>query len=131
MTRGYKKRRLATKAKFRQSEESRTVREGVTYKSGVDLETTPTETQANSIPPPPTVDHSASRIFFDLETTGLGRDADIVQISAVCKDKVYNRYVLPNKNISSGASAATGITYDRLNGVLLHKGQPVPAVTQH
>ena len=59
------------------------------------------------------------------------RDADIVQIPALYKQKVFDQYVLPNKNISSSANAVTGITYNRSNGTLLHKGQPVPAVTQH
>ena len=68
-------------------------------------------------------------MFFDLETTGLGRDADITQLSAVCLNKQYNQYVLPNKPINSGASAVTGITFH--NGILHHNRVPVDAVTPH
>ena len=64
---------------------------------------------------------------FLLETTGLERDADIVQLSAVCKDQVFNQYVMPSKPINSKASAVTGIIVQ--DETLFHYGVPVEAVT--
>ncbi|KAG7521845.1 DNA polymerase III PolC-type-like [Solea senegalensis] len=50
-------------------------------------------------------------VFFDLETTGLNTHmCDIIQLSAVCGDQVFNVYVLPDSEISVGASKITGFT---------------------
>jgi len=46
-------------------------------------------------------------VYFDLETTRLSNDADILQIAAVCNNKVFNVYVKSSKQISTGANKAT------------------------
>ncbi|KAL1487723.1 hypothetical protein ABEB36_015630 [Hypothenemus hampei] len=50
--------------------------------------------------------YSAGKIVvFDLETTSLAVNAEIVQIGAICDDKIFNIYIQPTKQISSSASA--------------------------
>ncbi len=51
-------------------------------------------------------------IFFDTETTGLGRDAEIVEITVLDSDKqvIFDSYVKPVKDIGKEASAINGIT---------------------
>ena len=46
-----------------------------------------------------------THIFFDLETTGLGKDCDIVQIATVHENgKTFNRYIIPEADIGEGAT---------------------------
>lgn len=66
-------------------------------------------------------------IVFDLETTGLGRTSDILQIACVCRTESFNVYMKPTCcNISISASEATGLTY--IGGVLKHKGKAVESL---
>ncbi|XP_051545762.1 uncharacterized protein plex9.1 [Myxocyprinus asiaticus] len=52
-------------------------------------------------------------VFFDLETTGLDTSAcDIVQLSAVSRDKTFNAYIVPRCSMTYGASKITGLTVD-------------------
>ncbi|XP_048829193.1 DNA polymerase III PolC-type-like [Brienomyrus brachyistius] len=63
-------------------------------------------------------------VFFDLETTGLDvSQCDIVQLSAVCGDRTFNKYVIPSHSITAGASRVTGFTVE--GDRLLQHGQPV------
>ena len=50
-------------------------------------------------------------------------------LSAVCADQSFDKYVLPRKLISAGASAVTGIT--SRDGVLYHNAKPVAAFSLH
>ncbi|XP_048411735.1 maternal protein exuperantia-1-like [Stegostoma tigrinum] len=61
-------------------------------------------------------------VFFDLETTGLEKCCDIVQLSAVCSGKIFNRYILPSKSMSAGATNVTGIQV--MDGILYLRGEP-------
>ncbi|XP_026996740.2 uncharacterized protein trex3 [Tachysurus fulvidraco] len=66
-------------------------------------------------------------LFFDLETTGLNtHECDIVQLSAMSGEKIFNVYMLPRCPIDYGASKVTGLT---TNGktLFLH-GQPMPTL---
>jgi len=45
-------------------------------------------------------------VYFEM--TRLSNDADILQIAAVCNNKVFNVYVKSSKQISTDASKATG-----------------------
>ncbi|XP_069485541.1 uncharacterized protein [Ambystoma mexicanum] len=59
-------------------------------------------------------------VFFDLETTSLAKDCEIVQLAAICGEKTFDRYILPVRGISAGASRVTGLTVSK--GVLrLHQ----------
>jgi len=86
------------------------VREGPTYKPAIDLEAQPTTATIATVPGPISLTGKEPIVFLDLETTGLGPDADICQLAAVCGDKSFDLYTMPIKPISSGASAVTGLT---------------------
>ncbi|XP_073328511.1 DNA polymerase III subunit epsilon-like [Pagrus major] len=66
-------------------------------------------------------------VFFDLETTGLDTDVcDLIQLSAICGNRVFNAYTLPRRPITRSASEVTGCTvYD---GNLFVRGTPVHTV---
>lgn len=49
-------------------------------------------------------------VYFDLETSGLDKKCDILQIAAKCDDMSFSVYVTPNKAINSSASKVTGLT---------------------
>ena len=77
----FKKRRVELKKKSSSATASSETREGVTYESGVLSQTSniPND-RLESIPPPPDQLHQVplppgdySRVYFDLETTGLGQ----------------------------------------------------------
>ncbi|XP_044048665.1 uncharacterized protein LOC122874627 [Siniperca chuatsi] len=56
-------------------------------------------------------------VFFDLETTGLDTAVcDIIQMSAICGERVFNVYTLPRRALTDSARKVTGFTvqYDTL-----------------
>ncbi|KAM7002573.1 DNA polymerase III PolC-type-like [Tautogolabrus adspersus] len=66
-------------------------------------------------------------VFFDLETTGLDTTVcDIIQLSAVCGEKVFNVYTVPRQELTESARRVTGFTVS--DGVLFLKGQPVSTI---
>ncbi|XP_068216108.1 DNA polymerase III PolC-type-like [Palaemon carinicauda] len=65
-------------------------------------------------------------VYFDLETTGLEADCDIVQLSSAVGQQYFNAYILPSKNISWKASEVTGLKCD--SGSLYLKGKIVEAL---
>ncbi|XP_034542612.1 DNA polymerase III PolC-type-like [Notolabrus celidotus] len=66
-------------------------------------------------------------VFFDLETTGLNTgDCAITQLSAVCGEKVFNVYTLPDREITRGASLVTGLTVE--DGTMFLNGEPVETI---
>ncbi len=113
------------------------IQEGVTYKSNMMLKPTEQD-EYNEIPPvmeaPTFADcpitnnlDNFTPVFFDLETTSLERDADILQIAAVTSDKQFNEYMVPrHKQIKQSASNTHKITYKY--GVLKVDKKPVDAV---
>ena len=68
-------------------------------------------------------------VFFDLETTGLNTDEDeIVQIAALAntdESEEFSAFVLPNVEISKGASNVNGMTIQ--HGELVRKGRVLPS----
>ena len=124
--REFKRRRLLKRGQFHQQEEALSVREGVTYLPDVDLQSRPATATA-VIPPAPNVSDNDHYVFFDLETTGLGRDADITQLSAVTGAKELNLYVMPTKLITPQASQVTGLTVK--DGQMFHNGATVHCVS--
>ena len=133
-----KRRRLALKQSRLENLSQLSLREGVTYETSVsskpiteeDIEEIP---QATFLAPIQTVPLdsilSAEICVFDLETTSLSRDCDIVQISAVTLDGMskFNQYILPSQNIAYSASKVTGITMN--GGKLFLHGRPVESVS--
>ncbi|XP_047474547.1 uncharacterized protein LOC125028944 [Penaeus chinensis] len=71
---------------------------------------------------------SHSKVFFDLETTSLRIDCDIVQIGATDNNEEFSIYVIPNQRIDPRASAVTGLTFEQ--HTLKYRGKPVYAVTR-
>ncbi|XP_067861589.1 protein PML-like isoform X2 [Heptranchias perlo] len=63
-------------------------------------------------------------VFFDLETTGLEKNCDIVQLSAVSGEKIFDKYTLPSNPISAGAAAINGLQV--MDGILYLRGEPQP-----
>lgn len=63
------------------------------------------------------------QVFFDIETTSLSLDCDIIQIAAKHESSHFNVYILPTKPIEKGASEVTGLRM--VNDRLCYKGQPV------
>ena len=121
-----KKRRLNFKMERKITDAVREVKEGPSYSSNIAIQNPhvnvtkiPSVLQIQSLS-----DHDL--VFFDLETTGLQRNCDIVQISAVCNDKCFNKYILPNKTISPGPSQVTELSV--MNNELYYKGEIVKTV---
>ncbi|XP_071581489.1 uncharacterized protein [Temnothorax nylanderi] len=69
---------------------------------------------------------AAKAVIFDLETSGLGRSCEILQIAARFEDSEYNAYIMPLHSISSSASAVTGLEIK--NGDLVLDSVPVSTV---
>ena len=108
------------------------IREAVTYQSSVALQAA--DQDSEEIPEP--ICYPASEkvptdnychIYFNVETTSLGDDNEIVQLSAVTENSSYNLYVVPETHILSHASKITGLTVVGNN--LMLKGAPVPTVS--
>ncbi|CAG2231214.1 unnamed protein product [Mytilus edulis] len=64
-----------------------------------------------------------SVVYFDLETTSLANDCDIIQISAIEKSSEFNQYITPSQCISRQASSVTGLSV--WNNTLVYYGQRV------
>ncbi|KAK5866984.1 hypothetical protein PBY51_011511 [Eleginops maclovinus] len=62
-------------------------------------------------------------VFFDLETTGLSKTCEIVQLAAVSGGDSLNLYVIPRYQMQRGASKVTGFRVRRQR-LYLHR-QPV------
>lgn len=66
-------------------------------------------------------------VFFDLETTGLDTAVcDIIQLSAICGEKVFNVYTLPRRALTESAKNVTGFTVSQ--GTLFLHGNPVETI---
>ncbi|KAE8296792.1 hypothetical protein D5F01_LYC05556 [Larimichthys crocea] len=66
-------------------------------------------------------------VFFDLETTGLDTTVcDIIQLSAICGERVFNTYTLPRRALTESARNVTGFTVN--DGSLLLHGDPVDTI---
>jgi DNA polymerase III alpha subunit (gram-positive type) len=66
-------------------------------------------------------------VYFDLETTGLGKHSDIVQIAAVHEyGSSFATYIMPVSNITASATNTHGIT--KRNGCLYKGGDRIQDV---
>ncbi|KAB7496526.1 DNA polymerase III PolC-type [Armadillidium nasatum] len=73
---------------------------------------------------------SSSLIIFDLETSGLSYDyAEILQLSAVYKEKEFNKYIQPLMDIGYQATNVNKLSL--INGVLCCDKNPVESTTLH
>ncbi|XP_015118536.1 uncharacterized protein LOC107042147 [Diachasma alloeum] len=100
--------------------------EGVTYGSNCGLliqSDVPDEKENQEIEADDGID---SFILFDLKTSSLRRDCDILQIAAVCGQDSFDIYINPRQPIAPSASAVTGLM--NCNGTLLLHGKFVQSV---
>ncbi|XP_031169684.1 DNA polymerase III PolC-type-like isoform X3 [Sander lucioperca] len=66
-------------------------------------------------------------VFFDLETTGLDTTVcDIIQVSAICGERVFNVYTLPRQTLTESAKQVTGFTVS--DDCLFLRGAPVNTI---
>ncbi|XP_046739525.1 uncharacterized protein LOC124407446 [Diprion similis] len=66
-------------------------------------------------------------IYFDLETSGLSKTSEILQIAAKFEDRKFSVYVNPSKAIDSTASRITGLKF--VKGNLYFNGKKVPSMS--
>lgn len=132
-TREARKRRLKRKLERGSKSTSVEVREGATYKSGVELEELDNE-DVEAVPPPtyPPLENqpldTGTYVYFDLEATGLERNSHITQIAALDEEseQFFCCYVLPKKPITYHASRITKLTLK--GNTVLHDGKAVEAI---
>jgi len=99
----YKRRRLICHKTRSISEVTSELREGTTYCPGVDLNNV-SNADIENIPQyvdmplyKPLNRPDMKMVFFDLETTSLKKDCDLIQVSACSKGGIFNQYVLLNR----------------------------------
>lgn len=122
----YKLRRIQLKNRRVKSNAVKELREGDSYGSSVELmiHQDINEIPSPRVPPKDVGIKSASiPVYFDLETTGLGRNSHITQMAAVCGENQWQCFVKPKVPISTSASDVTGITMR--GSQMFHRGKPV------
>ena len=115
----YKRKRFQLKQSSRSEKNSNELREGTTYETNICL-SDPDEMEMLSIPghieAPPAVPlnsdfvKNSKVVVFDLETTSLYSECEIVQIAATDGETHFNEYILPAGNINWKASKVNGIS---------------------
>ncbi|CAC5389731.1 unnamed protein product [Mytilus coruscus] len=123
-TRKYKRRRIELKSEKCNSNVIAEVLEETTYESNIDIEDDITD-QLEEIPTwkQITAEENFPIIVFDLETTGLSRQSDIVQIAAVTENETFSAYVIPSKKITPQASDITKLAF--FDGQMYYDEVPV------
>ncbi|XP_065194251.1 uncharacterized protein LOC135825567 [Sycon ciliatum] len=129
-----KRRRLELKELRSQKGASQELREGTSYQSESSLLAEPDvdEIAGPVTPAKLSPEEKYTFVYFDLETTGFGDDAEIIQLAAsvptVCK---FSEYVLPEGSMSSGASDVTGVSVSTVGGkrVLVKAGEVLPTLS--
>ena len=74
---------------------------------------------------PSGIDHTEG-VYFDIETTGFEIDCEIVQLSAIFKDKEFDNYIMPSIRMRQGASEITKIKV--VDNVMYHDGKIVHSI---
>ncbi|XP_061195134.1 uncharacterized protein LOC133203355 [Saccostrea echinata] len=127
------KNRAMKKIDSQKSQESSEIREGTTYKTCVDLNNNEEDMEnITEIPPPlrkpqstPIAHDQCTFVYFDLETTGLGKDCEVTQIGACLSEESFSQYVLPStQSISPSATAVSGIAVKE--NLMFKNGMQVP-----
>ncbi|KAK3090923.1 hypothetical protein FSP39_015740 [Pinctada imbricata] len=124
-SRSSKRRRLELKIQRAAKDTTQSVLEADTYSSKIGLEED-VDLEDISLDIPSVLPSNSPYVYFDLETTGLARTSDIIQLAAVHNDKELNLYVSPKSQISPEASAVTGITY--IGKVMKHNNEIVQCI---
>lgn len=120
----FRRRRLFLKSKSSSGAAAIERRTGLSYVSG--MSTTMERAVAATcelnawIPEPQALEEDCVTVIVDTETTGFGKDAEIVQIAAKCGNNTFNAYMLPTGKIRAQASEKTGFTAE--GGELYYRG---------
>ncbi|XP_078344011.1 uncharacterized protein LOC144629653 [Oculina patagonica] len=132
-TKEFKRKRKVRKEQRSTKTQQLEIREGPKYETGLGYSR---GSAVEEIPPlsnPPDLEMVSlpeihSKIVFDVETSARSDSAEILQIAATNGQEEFNRYVVPQHGISSGASAVNKLTF--VHGTLFydHDGRPVTAV---
>ncbi|XP_049429303.1 uncharacterized protein LOC125886949 isoform X2 [Epinephelus fuscoguttatus] len=67
-------------------------------------------------------------VFFDLQTTGFGKQCHITQLSAVCGEGKFKKFILPWRPIDKRATKLTGFTISDDLSTLFLNGRRVDTV---
>ena len=131
----FKKTRLQLKESRRSSGSQQQLRKGVTYESSIGLENISVN-NTTTIPAPTSLPESDIKkdtenwtvCYFNLETTGLSDDCEIVQVSAVdfAGLRLFDQYAYRNGSINFGSTKVASIT--KSSGKLFCHGKLVDAV---
>ncbi|CAG2216770.1 unnamed protein product [Mytilus edulis] len=109
------------------------IREGKTYESEIGM--TEQNVDEIEIPGPPEIREltdnilTAPNLIFELETTGLQRTSDIIQIAAYSQNNKFSSYIMLNRAISNGASEVTKISV--IGSQMYYNLQAVPSKLQN
>ena len=124
----FKRRRLQLKSERNSKETATETREGDTYATNIGMEKDVPDLSEIPIAAAAPVFLSAdvSYVMFDLETGGFSRTCDILQISAICGNVEFDRYVSPVQPIMEGASTVTKLTV--VDGHMFFDGNPVSSI---
>ncbi|XP_052071588.1 uncharacterized protein LOC127709924 [Mytilus californianus] len=118
-----KRKRLVKKMSKSCKESTKEIHEGVTYSEAAELHQDEELTQTTEIPNRLKLpENPFTYVVFDTETTGRGRNSDILQIAA---GHDFNVYAQPRCEISDQASAANMLRYDKRTNTMFHRGIPV------
>lgn len=69
---------------------------------------------------------SPNIVFYDLETSGLGKTCDILQLAARCGNSSFQSFINPVKKIALAATKVNHMT--NVNGQLYRHGELLPSV---
>ncbi|CAC5387962.1 unnamed protein product [Mytilus coruscus] len=109
------------------------IREGKTYESEIGMNEQ--NVDEIEIPGPPEIKEFTDNILtapifiFDLETTGLQRTSDIIQLAAYSQNNKFSSYIMPNRAILNGASEVTKISV--IGSQMYYNLQAVPSKLQN
>ncbi|XP_011883708.1 PREDICTED: uncharacterized protein LOC105570866, partial [Vollenhovia emeryi] len=120
-TRAFKKRRLFLRKRKTDLRQKKELSEGTTYESNVGLLNLDATIAIAEI-----TDDKPIVVLFDLETGGLSKSADILQIAAKCQNFTFSVYVKPSQKINEESSIVTGLRYD--DGNLTLRGKVLETV---
>ncbi|VDH96443.1 Hypothetical predicted protein [Mytilus galloprovincialis] len=110
------------------NERKNCVKEGPTYETQLEMNIDDT-VNLSQIPQQIIISGTESKVFFDLETTGLGRNSDITQIAAQNGDNVFQRYIIPMVDLQIETNRVTGITYSQSTNIMYVHGEKVEPVS--
>lgn len=123
----FKRRRLLLKKRQHWRESANYVKEGKTYEPDISLaDVNPSDIEA--LPGKRDFTGGKNIVVFDLETTGLSRNSDIIQLAAFDGKEELNIYISPSQEITKKASEITGLKYDFESGCMFSGGQGVECI---